>query len=146
MPLSCGGIKHHLGFMTKFDSIDEPAIAALVDRFYGKARRDPAIGPVFNNAVEDWDEHLDRLQKFWSSVMLTTGRYKGNPMAAHMQQPIEPGFFDRWLNLWRETAAELFAPAIAAQFIARAERIAESLKLGLFYRPEALRHDSARRG
>lgn len=122
--------------MANFDSISEPAIVALVDTFYGKARRDPAIGPVFNNAVEDWDEHLGKLRDFWSSVMLTTGRYKGNPMAVHLQLPIEPGFFDRWLYLWRETAGELFTPTIAAQFVARAERIAESLKLALFYRPE----------
>jgi len=125
--------------MLPHDSISEPAIVALVDRFYGKARQDPILGPVFNNAVTDWDEHLDKLHDFWSSVMLTTGRYKGNPMAAHFKQPIEPGFFDRWQALWRETAAEIFAPMVAAQFVAKAERIGESLKLGLFYRPGAFR-------
>jgi len=124
--------------MPPYKTITEPAIAALVDRFYGKARQDPLIGPVFNNAVHDWDEHLHNLHDFWSSVMLTSGRYKGNPMAAHMKHPIEPGFFDRWLELWRETAVELFAPTLAAQFRARAERIAESLKLALFYRPGAI--------
>ena len=121
--------------MAPFDDITEPAIAALVDRFYAKARRDPTIGPVFNNAVDDWDEHLHKLCDFWSSVMLTTGRYKGNPMAAHIKQPIEPAFFDRWLALWRQTAAEIFAPDLAARFVEKAERIAESLKLALFYRP-----------
>jgi hemoglobin len=125
--------------MAPYDSITEAAIAALVDRFYGKARRDPVIGPVFNSAIADWDEHLAKLRDFWSSVMLTTGRYKGNPMVAHFRQPIEPGFFDRWLALWRETAAELFPPLLAAQFVSRAERIGESLKLALFYRPEAIR-------
>jgi hemoglobin len=122
--------------MAPFETISEPAIAALVDRFYAKARRDPVIGPVFNDAVHDWNEHLRKLCNFWSSVMLTSGRYKGNPMAAHMKHPIEPGFFDRWLSLWQETAGELFAPPQAAQFRAKAERIAESLKLGLFFRPE----------
>jgi truncated hemoglobin YjbI len=38
--------------MPVFDTITEPAIAALVERFYAKARRDPVIGPVFNSAVE----------------------------------------------------------------------------------------------
>jgi hemoglobin len=121
--------------MPAFDDITEPAIAALVDRFYAKARRDPMIGPVFNNAVDDWDAHLHKLSDFWSSVMLTTGRYKGNPMAAHLQHPIEPQFFGRWLALWRETTGELFAPEIAARFRDKAERIGESLKLALFYRP-----------
>ena len=89
-------------------AISEPAIATLVSRFYAKARKDPMIGPLFEQAVEDWDEHLAKLSDFWSSVMLTTGRYKGNPMAAHMRQPIEPEFFDRWLDLWRETTGEVF--------------------------------------
>ncbi|HZK90729.1 MAG TPA: group III truncated hemoglobin [Stellaceae bacterium] len=122
--------------MAGIDSITEPGIAALVTRFYGKARRDPTIGPVFEQAVGDWDQHMSKLCDFWSSVMLTTGRYKGNPMAAHLKQPIEPQFFDRWLRLWHETAGEVFAPLEAAQFGAKAERIAESLKLALFYRPE----------
>jgi hemoglobin len=126
---------NHMG---TFDSISEPAIATLVRQFYGKARRDPTIGPVFEDAVEDWDEHLAKLCDFWSSVMLTTGRYKGNPMAAHIKWPIEPGFFDRWLGLWAETAGEVFTPAAAEQFKVKAERIAESLKLAMFYRPDAI--------
>ena len=124
--------------MSTFDTISEPAIAALVRQFYGKARRDPTIGPVFEDAVEDWDEHLAKLCDFWSSVMLSTGRYKGNPMAAHIKQPIEPGFFDRWLGLWAETAGEVFTPAAAEQFKFKAERIAESLKLAMFCRPDAI--------
>ena len=121
--------------MPPFDCITERAIVVLVDRFYGKARRDPQIGPLFEAAVADWDEHLDKLHDFWSSVMLTTGRYKGNPMAAHMKHPIEPQFFARWLALWGETAEEVFAPQEAARFRDKADRIAESLKLALFYRP-----------
>ena len=126
-------------WMAVFDTINEPSIAAMVARFYEKARQDPLLGPVFNNAVTDWDEHLAKLCDFWSSVMLTTGRYKGNPMAVHVAQPIEPGFFDRWLALWRETAGEIYTAPVAAQFIERAERIGESLKLALFYRPGAIR-------
>jgi len=125
--------------MVPFDDITELSIAALVERFYAKARRDPMIGPVFNTAVEDWDEHLHKLCDFWSSVMLTTGRYKGNPMAAHVKHPIQAEFFERWLALWRETAVELFVPAVAERFRDKADRIAESLKLALFYRPGAAR-------
>ena len=51
----------------------------------------------------------------------------------------EPVFFDRWLTLWRETADELFAPAVAERFRDKAERIAESLKLALFFRPGTIR-------
>ena len=123
--------------MAPSDTITEAAITELVHRFYAKVRRDPMIGPVFNGAVEDWDEHLRTLAAFWSSVMLTSGRYKGNPLAMHMKHPIEPRFFERWLQLWRETVPEVFSPDVAAGFCAKAERIGESLKLGLFFRPGA---------
>jgi hypothetical protein len=70
--------------------------------------------------------------------MLTTGRYHGNPMQAHRQLPgLTPAHFQRWLDLFRRTAAETCSPELAAQFIARADTIARSLQLGLFYRPGA---------
>jgi len=125
--------------MARYETVDEPAIAELVEKFYAKARRDPEIGPIFENGVHDWPAHLATLNQFWSSVMLTSGRYKGNPMAAHMKHPIRPEFFERWLALWGETADEVFAPEAASRFRMKAERIAESLKLGLFYRPDGLR-------
>lgn len=122
--------------MTPYEDITEATIATLVARFYARVRRDPMIGPLFNTAIADWDGHLVKLCAFWSSVMLTTGRYKGSPMAAHMALPIEPVFFDRWLTLWHETVTDVFAATVAARFSAKAERIAESLKLGLSLKPE----------
>ena len=114
----------------------EADLQSLVDAFYAKVRRDPVLGPVFDRAVGDWPEHLEKLGAFWSSVMLTTGRYKGSPMAAHLRQAkaIEPAMFDRWLELWRETAREALAGPDAAAVIEKAERIAESLQLALFFR------------
>jgi hemoglobin len=125
--------------MSGFDSITEPAIAMLVSRFYGKARQDPMIGPLFQSAVDDWDGHLSKICDFWPSAMLNTGCYTGNPMAAHVKHPIKPEFFDRWLALWHETTGEMFAASKAAMFDLKAERIAESLKLALYYRPGELR-------
>jgi len=123
----------------------ESEIARLVDAFYSRVREDGAIGPLFNEAVDDWPEHLAKLRAFWSSVMLTTGRYKGSPMAAHLRQAgrIEPAMFERWLELWRQTAREQLLPADAAAVIARAERIAQSLKLALFFRIDGERAAAA---
>jgi hemoglobin len=125
--------------------VTEGEIARLVDLFYTRVRRDAVIGPLFNQAVDDWPDHLVKLRAFWSSVMLTTGRYKGSPMAAHLRHAaaIEPAMFDRWLELWRQTAREQLAPADAQAVIARAERIAESLKLALFFRIDGTRAAAA---
>lgn len=115
----------------------ESVIRELVDAFYTKVRRDPDLGPVFETALHgQWDAHLPKMYDFWSSVMLTTGRYKGNPMAVHMRLPRFPAeLFERWLALFGETTRELCTPQLAAEFEVRARRIAESLKFGLYYRP-----------
>lgn len=113
-------------------TLDETALAGLVDAFYDKVRRDPALGPVFNNAVHDWNEHKRLLTTFWSSVALGTRRYRGNPMAVHQaRRDITAEHFPRWLALWRETTAERLAPDDAARLQGYAERIGESLRYGL---------------
>ena len=127
------------------NDITEAGLTALVDRFYAKVREDAALGPVFNGAIHDWPEHLDRLQAFWSSVMLTSGRYKGQPLPAHFnpEAAITPALFERWLALWRETTEELMTPAAAAALQAKAGRIAQSLTLGLEDQRERLRRQAA---
>jgi hemoglobin len=113
--------------------ITEEEISTLVDRFYAKVQLDPEIGPIFNETVEDWPIHLALLKNFWSTVMLTTGRYKGDPMMTHLQLPLEPGHFNRWLTLFAETAKEVMAPDHAANIIAKSERIAGNFKAGMAY-------------
>ncbi|WP_137679612.1 group III truncated hemoglobin [Aurantiacibacter suaedae] len=117
-------------------NIDEPGLARLVDTFYARVRADAELGPIFNDAIHDWPEHLEKLSAFWSSVMLTSGRYKGQPVPAHVKHRgrITPALFARWLALWAETTDELMAPDAAAALQAKAARIAESLKLAMFFR------------
>lgn len=119
----------------KFNGITEEALTALVNAFYGKVRQDPLIGPVFNRAIDDWPEHLEKLQAFWSSVMLTSGRYKGRPLPAHARHAdaISPASFERWLGIWRETTEQMLDPVSAAALQEKAARIAESLSLGIAF-------------
>jgi hemoglobin len=122
----------------RMDHVSEDGIRQLVDAFYTKVRADSELGPIFEHKIKDnWPHHLEKMYAFWSSVMLTTGRYKGNPFAAHLKHPLTPAMFERWLALWGETVDEMFAPEIAVQFRAKAQRIAESLQLGMFFRPGA---------
>ena len=118
--------------------LPESAIRQLVDSFYAKVRADPELGPIFERAIPgDWGPHLATMHDFWSSIMLTSGRYHGNPVAIHLRvEGIEPRLFGRWLALFDETCRELFDDDVAEAFRAKAERIAESLKLALFYRPD----------
>lgn len=128
----------------KHDAITEQSLTELVDAFYERVRQDDLIGPVFNDAIHDWPDHLGKLQAFWSSVMLTSGRYKGRPLPAHMKHAarISPASFERWLALWKATTEDLLDPESATALQDKAARIAESLSMGIvFHRdPSALLH------
>ncbi|MEZ5937387.1 MAG: group III truncated hemoglobin [Hyphomonadaceae bacterium] len=110
--------------------VDECMIDRLVRHFYASVRLDPVLGPVFETRIADWEPHLRRMCDFWSSVMLRTGRYHGQPMPMHARLPVDAAHFDRWLALF-ETAAHHICGAAAALFIDRAHRIAQSLELGI---------------
>ncbi|MDQ2891991.1 MAG: group III truncated hemoglobin [Pseudomonadota bacterium] len=122
--------------MSVSPAIDEAQLEAIVPAFYARVRTDPLIGPVFDDAIEDWSVHLEKLVAFWSSVMLTSGRYKGNPMIAHLKHVgvLTPEMFDRWLALWKDVTEEQLPGDVAAALQHKAGRIAESLKLALWFR------------
>lgn len=111
--------------------ISEDQIANLVERFYDKVQRDPEIGPVFNAAISDWPAHIALLKNFWSTVLLTTGRYKGDPMMTHLALPIEHKHFDHWLRLFEDTAVEVLPPHLATLVVSKAHRIAANFKMGI---------------
>jgi hemoglobin len=60
-------------------------------------------------------------------------------MMVHAPLPIEPRHFDRWLQLFAQTAREICPPTAAQYFIERAQRIADSLELGIAARRGELR-------
>ncbi|MGH8149221.1 MAG: group III truncated hemoglobin [Steroidobacteraceae bacterium] len=118
--------------------IDHPMIGRLVRTFYGKVRADALLAPVFNEKIADWEPHLRRMCEFWSSVALMTGIYHGRPMEKHLPLPVDARHFDRWLLLFEQTAREVCPPAAAEHFIERAERIAQSLEMGIAVQSGAL--------
>ena len=113
--------------------IDEALISSVVDRVYGRVRNDPLLGPIFLKYVQQWDEHLERMKRFWRSVMHNSGEYNGRPMPKHVAiEGLDDTHFERWLRLFYETLREL-APSEAAiqQFGSKARTIADSLLTGI---------------
>lgn len=117
--------------VTRETGVDEAMIERLIPSFYADVRADPLLAPIFAAAITDWAPHLDQMCAFWSSVMQMSGRYHGAPMEKHLPLPIAAEHFDRWLALFRIAARRECPPAAAEAFIDRAERIGESLELGL---------------
>ncbi|MCB5173816.1 MULTISPECIES: group III truncated hemoglobin [Microvirga] len=119
--------------------VTEALIRRLVETFYGRVLQDPDLGPIFKQALSHrWDEHLGIMVDFWSSIALRTGRYHGKPHVAHAAFDLTPDLFGRWLELFEATARDVCEPDVAAFFIDRAQRIAESLQIGLGIGPKAL--------
>jgi hemoglobin len=130
------------GFLEHLNSMDYPKaevaapvneadIDVLVDAFYSKVQHDAVIGPIFNEAIEDWSAHLKLLKGFWASVLLGIGRFTGNPLETHLKLPLSREHFERWLALFAETASELLPPERAALFIDKSQRIAETFQRGM---------------
>ena len=113
------------------ERFSEQEISELVDKFYAKVRLDPEIGPIFNHAIDDWPAHLALLKNFWSTVLNTSGRYKGDPFMRHLDLPLQPAHFRRWLELFAETARETMQPEHAAMVIAKSQRIAQNFLAGI---------------
>lgn len=119
-------------------TLDEAHLKRLIALFYDRVRQDSDLGPIFNDAIDDWPEHLSKLTDFWHSIMLSSGRFKGRPMTKHLlhKDRIRPEHFDRWLKLWDQATNEVMSPDNAIALQRKARHIGESFKLGLFYRPE----------
>jgi hemoglobin len=120
--------------------VSEALVRQLVETFYGRVLQDSDLAPIFREALTHrWNEHLDIMVDFWSSIALRTGRYQGKPHVAHAPFALTPELFGRWLALFEATAREVCEPDVADFFINRAQRIADSLQIGLGIGPKALR-------
>ncbi|HET8810794.1 MAG TPA: group III truncated hemoglobin [Flavobacteriaceae bacterium] len=109
-------------------------IQLLVDTFYAKAREDELIGPIFNGVIKDkWPEHLEKLYRFWETVLLYKRSYRGSPFMPHSKLPIKKEHFDQWLKLFQETLDEHFTGKIADDAKWRSEKMAEMFQFKLEY-------------
>ncbi|WP_116653028.1 group III truncated hemoglobin [Pelagibacterium sediminicola] len=111
--------------------ITDASIPKVIATFYGRARKDDLLGPIFNDAVEDWDHHIAQITDFWSSILLRTGRYSGRPLNPHLRLPIEGEHFDRWLELFEQTTIEIEGKEIAEAYLIRARRIADNFEMAI---------------
>ena len=101
-------------------------VRLLVDTFYGRARLDDLVGPVFNDTIQDrWPEHLAKLYNFWQTILLGQHTYYGSPFIPHSGLPIDKDHFNRWLDLFHATLDELFIGPKAAEAKQRSVMMAE---------------------
>ena len=111
--------------LEKQDIATPEHIRQLVDTFYGKVRVDPMLGGIFNGVIRDrWPEHLEKMYRFWGTVLIGEQSYQGVPFRPHKDLPVDQLHFDRWLVLFRATVHELFQGPVASLALSNADRMA----------------------
>ncbi|WPP51958.1 group III truncated hemoglobin [Catalinimonas niigatensis] len=101
-------------------------IKLLVDSFYGKVRDDDLLAPIFNDRMGNrWPEHLEKMYKFWQTVLLDEHTYYGSPFLPHAHLEVDKTHFERWLTLFYATVEEHFMGEKAEEAKWRANKMAE---------------------
>lgn len=112
-------------------AITEATIYAMVHQFYGRIRVEPTLGPIFEQQIapQAWPAHLARMCDFWSSTLLGSQRYAGNPLRVHAQlDELELEHFSIWLDLFADTMRQVYPEETAALIESKARRIGQKLE------------------
>lgn len=101
-------------------------IKILVDQFYSTVRRDNLLGPIFQERIQDnWAVHLEKMYRFWQTILLDEHTYFGSPFPPHIPLPIEAKHFDQWLLLFEATVDRLYTGEKADEAKWRAQKMAQ---------------------
>lgn len=100
-------------------------IKLLVNTFYEKVQNDDLIGPIFNEKmIGRWPEHLEKMYRFWQTLLLEEHTYSGSPFPPHKHLPVNQTHFDRWMEIFTETVDSLFVGKLAEEAKLRAANMA----------------------
>lgn len=122
----------------KTDIMNREDVFLLVSTFYSKVRTNAEIGHFFNDTIQDWPSHLEKLTDFWETNLFMVSKFRGNPMRAHKEvddqfnHSIEQKHFGEWLNMWFETTDELFEGDRANIAKNRARNMAGNLFMNMY--------------
>ena len=109
-------------------------VRTLVHTFYEKVQSDELIGSIFNSRIEGrWPEHLEKMVRFWQTVLLNEHTYQGSPFAPHADLPLEKEHFERWLALFYENIDVHFTGEKVIEAKWRAEKMAEMFQYKIDY-------------
>ena len=112
-----------------FDRIGgRSALRELVRHFYADVRQHGLIGPVFEERIEDWPRHIEKITDFWSGVTGGPATYRGPMPLKHLPLGLEEAHFDAWLGLWRRKCRTRLNEPEATEMEAAAEMIGQRLR------------------
>jgi hemoglobin len=120
--------------MNKPDITTLSDIKILVDSFYGKVRKNEKLKDIFNSVIKErWPEHLEKMYRFWQTVLLDEHTYYGSPFSPHAHLPVDKAHFEQWIELFFQTVDENFTGEIAERAKWQGQRMAEMFYLKIDY-------------
>ena len=118
--------------MNDIENLDD--IKLVVDTFYGSIREDELLKGIFNNIIGDkWPQHLEKMYRFWQTVLLDEHTYQGSPFPPHAKMDLQWLHFERWLLLFGATVDGLFTGNRADRAKLQAKKMAEMFNYKIDY-------------
>lgn len=101
-------------------------IKKMVDTFYNRIREDDLLSSIFDERIQDrWSIHLEKMYRFWQTVLFEEHTYFGSPFPPHANMPIQKVHFDKWVEIFIKNIEENFSGEKTSEAIWRARKMAE---------------------
>jgi len=85
-------------------------IQLMVNIFYERIQKNEVLGPIFEEKVSGrWPEHLEKMYRFWQTILLEEHTYNGAPFPPHARMPIDESHFIIWVKIFTTTVDDLFS-------------------------------------
>ena len=118
--------------LTDIKTIED--IQLLVNTFYDRIRKNEILGPIFDGIIQNkWPEHLEKMYRFWQTVLLEEHTYFGSPFPPHAKMPVNKTHFDQWVGLFSMTVDELFVGETANRAKWQGDRMATMFQYKIAY-------------
>src|SRR5207237_9195398 len=80
---------------TDFLEMRRPILNLLIED-----RPHQLVGPIFNEKIQDWPAHLEKIGSFWARLTGGPSNYSGGMPAKHFPLGLNASHFLAWLQLW----------------------------------------------
>lgn len=116
-------------------------IRQMVDSLYGRVRADELLGPIFDGIIQErWPMHLEKMYRFWQTVLLSEHTYTGSPFTPHAFMPIGAAHFERWVGIFNQNIDTQFEGEKAEEAKWRAAKMAEMFQMKIAYYQQSKAH------
>lgn len=89
-------------------------IKLIVNTFYQCIQKNEMLGPIFEERIKGrWEQHLEKMYRFWQTILFNEHTYSGAPFPPHANMPIDESHFVIWVQNWTKTIDDFFAGPIA---------------------------------